>query len=207
MIRRPGQLVNDGLVFQSVELPEVDGFDLQLSIDNVVTLGGDERLYRHFLAEALAVSGADVLAVAALAAWRSGAIELRADALRRVDAAAPAAVAAALGIAPGDLSAFVHEQKTNRFGWPGAQTAAGVVAWVGGFRGLGGEFTSPPLSADPLEREGGFALHTATDDWEYDGDVFGGRLIRVDGPGATGPTRGAELKVSALSYLAALVLA
>jgi hypothetical protein len=203
MIRRPGHVVNDGLMIEASPLPAVDGVDLQLSIDNVVALGGDERLYRHFLGAALAVGDADVLTVAALAAWRAGVIELRADALSRLDAAEPASAAAALGIAPGDLGPFVLGQRENRFAWP---TALPEIARVGGFRGLGGALASPPVSACPLEREGGFALHTATDDWEYDADIFGGRLSRVETPGATGAVRGAELTVSPNSYLATLVL-
>ncbi len=206
MIRRPGHAVNDGLVTDDSPLPPVDGIDLRLSIDNVVAHGGDERLYRHFLIRALAVPDADVLTVAALAAWRAGVIGLRDDALGRLASAPPATVAAALGIESGDIGVFVHGQKSSRFAWPGAPADARVIARVGGFRGLGGAFASPPLSASPLDREGGFAVHTAMDDWEYDADIFGGRLSRVEEPGPTGPVRGAELTVSPLSYLATLVV-
>ncbi|MCU1423669.1 MAG: hypothetical protein JWN36_3320 [Microbacteriaceae bacterium] len=202
MMRRPGHAVNDGLTVIDAPLPVVDGFDLQLSIDNVVSFGGDEMLYRHFLGRALALPGADILTAASLAAWRAGVLELRADALARLDGAEPAFAAAALGLEPAELGAFVRGQERGRFFWP---RQLPEIARVGGFRGLGGALQSPPVSAAPLARRGGFALHTATDDWEYDADIFGGRLSRVDVPGATGTVDDAELRVSPVSYLARLV--
>jgi hypothetical protein len=204
MIRRPGQLVNEGLALSSATLPPLEGFDLQLSIDNVVALGGSERLYRHFLGRALTVPDADVLAIASLAAWRAGVIDLRADALHRLEMSEPVSAAAALGIELDDLGAFVVGQARSAFAWT---STLPVIARVGGFRGLGGAFISPPLSATTLEREGGFALLTAVDAWEYDADTFGGRLVRVDEPGDPGPVRDVQLTVSPDSYLAELVLA
>lgn len=211
MIRRPGHLINADLELDPHPIfPETSGFDLDLSIENVVVFGGDEARYRHFLGRGLAALestpiSVEVLAVASLAAWRAGVLELRLDALQRMSAAPPASVAAALGIEVSALGEFEHRQQSNRFGWPDVPVSQRVIAVVGGFHGLGGAFVSPPLSTTPLAREGGFAIHTDSGEWEYDGDVFGGRLTRVEATGPIGEPAGAELSVSPDSYLASLV--
>lgn len=212
MIRRAGQAINADLELDpNPMLPEISGFDLDLSIDNVVGFGGDAARYRHFMARGLAglesdLSSAHILAVASLAAWRAGVLELRSDALGRMTVAPAASVAGALGIESGALEAFAHGQSGSRFAWPGSARPRRVIALVGGFRGLGGAFASPPLSTALLEREGGFAIRTATEHWEYDADIFGGRLSRVDTPGPIGELSGAELLVTPDSYLATLAL-
>jgi hypothetical protein len=208
MIRRPGHLVNDGLTIDdTAPLPTADRLDVPLSIENVEGWGGDPRLYRHFLTRSLLQPDAEVLTSAALAAWRAGVIDIREDALGRLEVAGPASAAAALGVDPGELGPFIHAQRQNRFALSPASESGLTVARVGGFRGLGGVFTSPPLAATSLGRAGGFAVHTASGDWEYDADVFGGRLRAVESAGDTGPVSGAVMTTSPLSYLATVVLA
>ena len=208
MIRRPGHLVNDGLAIEDAgSLPALDGFDLRLSVDNVAGWGGDARMYQHFLVRSLADPDAELMTSAALAAWRAGVIELREDALGRLETAAPASAAAALGLQPSELGPFAHAQRGNRFARSPSTEPGTDVARVGGFRGVGGVFISPPMTATPLDRPGGFAIHTASDDWEYDADLFGGRLRMVESSGEVGPVLGAVMTTSPLSYLAILAVA
>jgi hypothetical protein len=238
MIRGPGQAVNDGLPPHTAALPPVRDFDIALSIRNVESWGGEPTLYQRFLALALAADEVDggtdgplphtVLTVAALSAWRSGALDLRADALARLGEALGSgsiprpALAGALGLAPSELDDFVRAQAESPFGWPARGDGDVVVARVGGFRGLGGPWTAPPLRGEPGEHEGRFVI-TLTDGerWQLDADIFCTALTRVssgaedasgtavsgprDRPVASGawPTR---LAVFDTSYLAWLVL-
>jgi hypothetical protein len=237
MIRGAGQTVNDGLPQLSVSVPVVPDFDIELSVRNVESWGGDRELYQRFLSLALdAVDAADgtggplpqaVRGLAALAAWRSGVIDLRQDALARLAEALERgsiprqALAAALGLASADLDGFARAQAESPFGWPARGDDDVVIARVGGFRGLGGPWTAPPLSAENADREGRFVI-TLTDGelWQLDADIFGTALTRipereehatahataadaVDSTGASGrwPTRVAVFDTSYLAWL------
>lgn len=235
MIRGPGQAVNDGLPQQSVSMPEVSDFDIELSIRNVESWGGDTALYRRFLSLALAADDAvgvtdgplphTVLGLAALAAWRSGALDLRQDALGRLAEALGSgsiqrpALASALGLAPSELDDFASAQTESPFGWPARGGDDVVIARIGGFRGLGGPWTAPPLKAEPGEHDGRFVI-TLTDGerWQLDADIFGSTLKRLapdpaDAPTTDPPGRAVasgawptHLAVFDTSYLAWLVL-
>jgi hypothetical protein len=240
MIRSPGQAVNDGLQPHTATVPSVRDFDIALSIRNVESWGGDPALYQRFLSLGLAADEADgvtdgplphtVLTLAALAAWRSGALDLRPDALARLGEALGSgsiprpALASALGLAPSELDDFARAQAESPFGWPARGEGDVVVARVGGFRGLGGPWTAPPLRGEPSEREGRFVI-TLTDGerWQLDADIFGTALTRVSsgdeaaatsdtavtGPPGRAVASGAwptRLAVFDTSYLAWLVL-
>lgn len=235
MIRGPGQAVNDGLAPHAATLPALRDFDLELSIRNVESWGGDTALYQRFLSLALAADDDagvtdgplphTVLGLAALAAWRSGALDLRQDALARLAEALDSgsiprtALAAALGLVPSELVDFASAQAESPFGWPARGDGDVVVARIGGFRGLGGPWTAAPLRADHGSHDGHFVI-TLTDGerWTLDADIFGSALTRfspdpsdepaADPPGgavasAAWPTR---LAVFDTSYLAWLVL-
>lgn len=235
MIRGPGHAVNDGLPQHTAVVSPVRDFDIALSIRNVESWGGDPALYQRFLSLALAADeahgGTDgprphaVLTLAALAAWRSGALDLRADALARLGEAVGSgsiprpALASALGLAPSELDDFIVAQAESPFGWPARGDGDVVVARVGGFRGLGGPWTAPPLRGGPGEHEGRFVI-TLTDGerWQLDADIFGTALTRMSPEAAGTAASGASerpvasgawpthLAVFDTSYLAWLVL-
>ncbi|WP_374946092.1 hypothetical protein [Agreia sp.] len=230
MIRGPGHAVNDSLPQAAVSAPVVRDFDIELSIDNVKSWGGDRELYQRFLSLALTADEATgvtdgplphaVLGLAALAAWRSGALDLRSDALGRLDEAlasgsiARPALASALGLAPSELDDFARAQAQSPFGWPARGDGDVVIARVGGFRGLGGPWTAPPLRGEPGDHDGRFVITLADGErWQLDADIFGTMLTRISSEPtdvrgdvvASGawPTR---LAVFDTSYLAWLVL-
>lgn len=235
MIRRPGQAVNDGLQLQAAAAPTVHGFDVEQSIRNVESWAGDSTLYRHFLSQALAADDAaggtdgplphTVLTLAALAAWRSGTLDLRQDALARFREALGsgsvprAALASAVGLRPSELDDFASAQAESPFGWPARGDGDVVIARVGGFRGLGGAWTAAPLTGEHGDSEGRFVI-TLTDGerWQLDADIFGTSLSRLPTDSASGPAADAvgrpdasgawptRLVVFDTSYLAWLVL-
>ena len=83
--------------------------------------------------------------------------------------------AAALGLPPDGLSAFLAGQQDSGLAWPGLPRTA-VVQRAGGFVGLGGVWLAPPLTAVPGSGES--ALVRCADDtwWVLRADVFGTRL-------------------------------
>ncbi|MGY4858960.1 potassium transporter Kef [Cryobacterium sp. AP23] len=202
MTQRPLHLVNEALVLTDEPLPETTSVDLALSASRIQDRHGAPAgaRYRHFLGRALAVQpDADrdaLLTYAALAAWRSGALGFRTDALRRLDLALagddtrPAATAAALGLGEGGLGPFAELQRASRFGWPGRHAPGELLAVVGGFRGLFGPWLAPPVAVLPGERPGTFLVRTyaagtaagsaaAAEDWLLTADVFGHTLVRL----------------------------
>jgi hypothetical protein len=242
MIRRAGHVVNDALgPAGASQLPVIEGFDTALASDNVVSWGGDRELYRRFFATSIDLDRSEssteqplphtVLTLGSLAAWRSGVLDLRQDALGRLSEAlesgsvAAPVLASALGLQAGELPDFVRYQAESPFGWPARGSGDVVIARVGGFRGLGGPWTAPPARAEATSADGEFLI-TLTDGelWRLEADIFGTRLSRAAGglehagdpeparatqrhadPAASGawPTR---LAVFDTSYLAWLVL-
>jgi hypothetical protein len=201
---RPLHLVNEALELRDEPLPDTRVVDLALSASRIEGRHGTAAgaRYRHFVGRALAAQPTagrdDVLTLAALAAWRSGGLAFRADALRRLDRALAAgnpalpAVAAALGLGEGGVAPFAALQAASRFGWPGRHAPGDLLAVIGGFRGLFGPWLAPPIAVLPGEGPGTFLIRTgpldaapsgrpdpAVEDWLLTVDVFGHSLVRL----------------------------
>lgn len=217
MMRTPGHAVNRGIVATTV-LPlsarVVDSGALTMqTLDDtahrITTWGGDAALYRRLLVTALEatvlLSPDTARSLGAVAGWRSGVLDLRADALTRLrallDGGEPAAAAAALELDVADLAAFSAAQSQNPFAWP---TTDAAIATVGGFAGLGGRWVAPPTQITPLG-DAAFAVTCGDETWFVEADVFGARLSRRDErPGAAVPSAYATATVSLDSYLVTL---
>ncbi|WP_104163705.1 hypothetical protein [Cryobacterium sp. N22] len=194
MTQRPRHLVNESLELTDEALPATT-VDLALSATRIQERHGSAAgaRYRHFIGRALAAQPFagrdDLLTLAALAAWRSGALAFRTDALRRLDLALAggstplSAVAAALGLGEGGVAPFAQLQRDSRFGWPGLHAPGELLAVIGGFRGLYGPWLAPPVAALAGERPGTFLIRTGTaasaEDWLLTADVFGHTLVRL----------------------------
>ena len=195
MTQRPRHLVNESLVLTDEALPQTT-VDLALSATRIQERHGTAAgaRYRHFLGRALAAQPLagrdDLLTVAALAAWRSGALAFRTDALRRLDlvlagGSTPlSAVAASLGLGEGGVAPFARLQRNSRFGWPGLHAPGELLAVIGGFRGLYGPWLAPPVAALAGDRPGTFLIRTgrvgaAAEEWQLTADVFGHTLVRL----------------------------
>ncbi len=179
---------------------------LRRTVENVRRFGGDVPRYLRFLAAGTAYDGADPVTVAAVAAWRSGVVGIRTDALRRAAVAAgptAAAVAAALGLAPADVPALLRAQAADPFGWPSEadrRIGAATLAVLGGFRGLGGPFLAPPVEARPAG-PGRFVVRTADGEWwSVDADVCGARWASTDGAPAPETDGAAATRVALDPY-------
>jgi len=187
--------VNESLVLTDEALPQTT-VDLALSATRIQERHGTAAgaRYRHFLGRALAAQPLagrdDLLTVAALAAWRSGALAFRTDALRRLDlvlagGSTPlSTVAAALGLGEGGVAPFAQLQRNSRFGWPGLHAPGELLAVIGGFRGLYGPWLAPPVAALAGDRPGTFLIRTgrvaaAAEEWQLTADVFGHTLVRL----------------------------
>jgi len=204
--RLPGHLADQSLPSGAPE-PVAD-VDWALAGRNVRRAGGDPDRFAAGIADALRAAGGtdDVVALAGIAAWRSGALAYREDALARIatlEGAGRAGAAAALGLEPGELDAFTERQLTDRFWWPGRAAASGYVCAVGGFAGLGGTWVAPPVSGMTLSAAGAFAIRAGEEWWRLDADVWGSQLSRLDAePAEPGPTGPASIVCLPDSYLA-----
>ena len=204
MTHRAGHVVDDGVPVDDVAPPRLAvGLDEERAERNTVAWGGDAARWRHVLTAALVVQRTSARPeqghrdLSALAAWRSGVVGLRADALARLDRVlageggderpSPEAAAAALGLDPTHLDAFVDGQRGDPFAWPPGRPG-GLIARVGGFRGLGGPWQARPQWTAPLDEAGGHLLWVAPEAgadgppagaelWRLDADVFGHRLV------------------------------
>ena len=202
MTHRPLHLVNSELVLTDEPLPATPSVDLALSATRIDDRHGAAAgaRYRHFLGRAVAAAPAagrdDLLTYAGLAAWRSGALGFRTDALRRLEVAlaeqTPAlpALAAALGLGEGGVAPFAEMQRASRFGWPGRHAPGELLAVIGGFRGLFGPWLAPPVAVLPGEGPGTFLIRTqaggtvaggmaTAEVWLLSVDVFGHTLVRL----------------------------
>jgi hypothetical protein len=188
---------------------------LEATVERVRAWGGDPRRYRVSLSRGLPALGSDpdlaaVRSVAAIAGWRAGVLDLRADALARVAGLPASAVASTLGLAADRLDWFLTAQRADRFAWPD-QRAGAVIARVGGFRGLGGVWVVRPSGADALG-DGRFRVVCGDESWIIRADIFGSAVMRADpeAPTPDAPTDaaaggGVEAVVSPNSYLVDLV--
>lgn len=209
MIRRPGHLANRDVPASGAPEP-MPGLDLALAARNVRAAGGDAGRFGASLAAAQQQDAAPehAVALAGVAAWRSGALGLRGDALARLDllrsdVAGRRAAAAALFLAEDALDDFAERQRADRFWWPGRAETRGYVCAVGGFRGLGGAWTSPPDAGHALGDDSVFAVRAGADWWRLDADVWGARLVRLDAqPRAAAAVSAASIVCLEDSYLA-----
>lgn len=199
MIALAAHTANSGLGSLDATLPAIADLDLEATVDRVAGWGANTALYRHFLATGLAAetpSVASARAIAAVAGWRSGVVDLRDEALMRaVELSAPVA-SAALGLEAAQLSSFLEGQATDPFAWP---TSDALVARIGGFRGCGGVWIAAPTKAAFVAPN---AVEVMCNDerWIAVVDVFGARITRAErsSPAATATARAL---VSENSYL------
>ncbi|TWX40895.1 potassium transporter Kef [Frigoribacterium sp. ACAM 257] len=206
MTHRAGHVVDDGVLVDGSAPPRLAaGLDAERAERNTVAWGGDATRWRHVLTAALAVQRSSSRPeqghrdLSALAAWRSGVVGLRADALARLDRVlggggddelpSPEAAAAALGLDAARLDAFAEGQRTDPFAWPPGRPG-GLIARVGGFRGLGGPWQARPQWTTPLDEAGAHLLWVAPEPgvdgppegsqlWRLDADVFGHSLVLI----------------------------
>lgn len=188
MNRVPVQLANVSAPFPPAELPDLSaaGLDAALAAESVRTAHGDPLLFGRALAAGIELDPASLadrhraLDLVAIAAWRAGALGLRADALTRLDdldsAEQRVAAAGALGLGVDLLDEFRRRQRGDRFWWPGRADQRGYVLATGGFRGLGGAWVRPPERVERLPDDGAFAFLVADAWWRLDSDVWGARL-------------------------------
>ncbi|KAA0080219.1 potassium transporter Kef [Mycolicibacterium sp. P9-64] len=214
MIARAHHAVNGGGARSEPVLPDVPGLDLALSVDNVARFGGDPHRYVSALTAALTVdpdlarSRDRMLAVASVAAWRSGVLGIRADALVWLPQLSPDIGAAVLGLPADALGAFRFGQAVDRFYWPlrpGHSTQP--FARLGGFVGLGGAWEFPPTEP-VLEGPGRWTVQVGAARWRLEADLFGHALGPV-GPAVPPPSTRervtAQLVVRPTSFLADVV--
>ncbi|SDJ97126.1 hypothetical protein SAMN05428985_10273 [Nocardioides sp. YR527] len=196
MIRRPGHSVNASTrLADPTPMPVVVGLDLELAAANVARFGGDEQRFDSSLRAGLRALGSlpseaqAVQDLAAVAAWRSGVIGLRTDALRALssclDAGLSGAAAATLGMPSTDIAGFAEGQRTDRFFWPAWRGLgrAYLLARIGGFAGLGGPWSAHPGDVLPVG-EGRWLVEVGEELWEVTADLFGHSVsLAADDPG------------------------
>lgn len=178
---RPFQAVNAGLRLTEAPVPLLSAEELQIAVSNVAVWGGDPGLFRHFLAAGLtAALVTDPHQVAAIAGWRSGALNLRFEALRLLSVLPQPAVAAALGVSAAGLADFIELQQLDPYWWPGRAAVAGQILRAGGFAGLGGRWLAPPRRAGRAAITGRWVVLSGDTWWQLDADVFGAVLTELD---------------------------
>jgi len=202
-MRLPVQLADASAPLASAALPDLSaaGLDAGIAAATVERAHGDAQVFAGALSAGVghdpdARDDRDrALDLVAIAAWRAGALALRADALARLDglgdAEARMAAAAILGIGVDRLDEFRRRQRTDRYWWPGRVDQRGYVLSVGGFRGIGGAWIRPPERAQRLREQGAFALLVADVWWRLDCDVWGAQLTPL--PDAPDPGRAPDV--------------
>lgn len=128
---------------------------------------------------------ADVRGALLVAAWRCGLVRYR-DAALDAAAALPVEVARALLAlaADADVADVLRRHRVDRWWWPGASDAPGVVARVGGFLPLGGPWVGLPRAV-PGGPSGWLALADGRR-WAVVADAHGSAVVALDGPGHAG---------------------
>lgn len=182
------------------DLPTVPGLDLVHSADNVARFGGDPHRYRHALSR-ISAPAETMFNAAAVAAWRSGVLGIRDDALSRLQLLPIDLAASVLGLPVDAVVPFTDGQAVDRFYWP-LRPPGELIARIGGFTGLGGRWDQPPT--DPTPRgSGGWTVHVGAQRWQIDADVFGHVISDAPaaGPQSAGPGT-AQLVVRPTSFLA-----
>lgn len=215
MIQRPVQLANVREAFPPASLPDLSGagLDVETAAGGVRRSHGDAGIFVRALAAGVAQDEAALsdreraLDLVAIAAWRSGALAVRADALRRLERAdAPLqrlAVAATLGMGIDLLDTFLRSQRTDRYWWPGRVDERGYVLATGGFRGVGGAWIRPPEKVVRLADAGAFAFLVAGEWWRLDCDVWGAQLATTVEPEPSSPVAdGVSVVIGSDTHLA-----
>lgn len=218
MITMPGRLANAAAMVQETA-PDLTaaGLDVAAAAETVRRSHGDVALFERVLSagiEADATAGEDrqcALDLVAWAAWRSGVLALRDDALRRLAAVSTesqrAAAVAVLRISREHFDEFRTRQAHDRYWWPGRSNANGYVLSVGGFRGFGGAWIRPPERVKRLSEAGAYGILVADEWWRLDSDVWGARLtlLGTEAPASREPTvhdDGATIVISDDTHLA-----
>ncbi|MCU1404391.1 MAG: hypothetical protein JWQ43_694 [Glaciihabitans sp.] len=217
MRQPPSHTVNRDLVLDVAAVPEGLGVNVEAAAHNVHTMHGADAAarYRHFFGAATSavltgpVQHALLLSLGAIAAWRAGTIELRTDALRRLDIhlAEPvpplAALAAALGLDPDEVAPFCALQQGSRFGWPLFAEGENTVATLGGFAGLDGPWIAPPTGVTADAEPGVFHVVAGAENWRLECDLFGSVLTPL-GSDPAGPPDSASTSTSSTFSMEAL---
>lgn len=129
----------------------------------------------------------EVMQVGQVLAWQAGLAHYRAGALQVAEHLPPELAGLALGVAPASVPAALAGLRANPWLTP-AQAAQGgaltrpqlrLMRQVGGFRGFGGPFVSPPQAQVCA---GSFLLTDAQATWQVCADVFGATWRRVELP-------------------------
>jgi len=231
MIGWPRHLADDVPSADDVALPEVDGVDLAVAAGNVSRRGGDPGRFARYVSAAVTAGAADpdtVRAALAVAAWRSGVLALRDDALERLRGLARRregrdVAGAALGLDADAVPDLVARQAGDRFWWPDRERWNGYVCAVGGFAGLGGAWIEPPTDGRTLQPlaapaakgppvavvaasgPSAFAVRTGDTWWRIDADVWGSSVTRTgDAPAPSAAARPSRVSLVTRpdSYLA-----
>ncbi len=162
-------------------MPPFEGLDAAAVTRAAVAQGAESEAFAALVAAGQAAGESRPLDLIAIAAWRAGAITLRADALARLRERDSDDVAAALlGCAPHEVAEFVERQAADRWFMPGSDGKAGYVCSVGGFAGIGGAFRRPVEEGVALADDGAFAVREGPRWWRIDADVWCARLVPLD---------------------------
>ncbi len=207
---QPMQAVNAGVQPADPPVPRLSPEELETATANLTAWGGEAALFRHFLAAGLATrTAADPHQLAALAGWRSGALNLRFEALRLLPTLPAPAAAATLGFAATEVADFIELQQLDPYWWPGRAAARGAVLRAGGFAGLGGTWTAPPARAGRGAITGRWVILAGDTWWQLDADVFGSLLTALDEEPECGPDTdpsGVRIVVSPDTYVVELTV-
>lgn len=206
---RPAQAVNGGMRLTDAPIPRLPPAELEVACANVVQWGGSLAIFRHFLAAGLTSnSDTDPHQVAAVAAWRAGALGLRLEALRLLPGLPPEVAGAALGFVPAEVAEFTELQQLDPYWWPGRAQAGGQVLRAGGFAGLGHSWLAPPTRAGRGAITGRWVVLAGTW-WQLDADVFGAVLSGLTDEPDCGPetdASGVRIRTRRDSYLVELAV-
>lgn len=206
----PFQAVNAGLRITDHPVPRLGAAELEVAEANLTAWGGHPPLFRHFLAAGLAADpDADLHQLAAVAGWRSGALNLRFEALRLLPALPARAVAAALGFSIAEVADFVELQQLDPYWWPRRAAVGGNVLRAGGFAGLGGSWMEPPGQAGRGAVTGRWVVRTGATWWQLDADVFGTVITELEREPDCGPdtdSSGVQIMLAPASYVVSLIV-
>lgn len=156
----------------------------------VVGRAGALDRWTALLAAAPPPAAGDVRTALLVAAWRCGLVRYREAALDAAAALAPEVARPLLALPPdADVAAVVARHRADRWWWPGAPAAPGVVTRVGGFLPLGGPWVGLPRAV-----AGGPSGWLALADgrrWAVVADAHGATVVALDrGPGDAAGERG-----------------
>ncbi|MDE9364980.1 hypothetical protein PZ938_05120 [Luteipulveratus sp. YIM 133132] len=127
------------------------------------------------------VSDEDLRRLGVVAAWRAGHVRLRGTAMRISGGLPEPVLDAALGVS--DAREALQRNKVRPLWWPDGD---GWPRRVGGFRGFGGPWRTPPVVLDGDGAE--WQVRTREGDWTVVADAFGAAVVpRGESPAAGRP--------------------